>query len=54
MQRPHRRAHALIWTLLAIALPVALGMIFFATPKLSHDAPAVRLEPPPAAPKDEP
>ncbi|WP_346909855.1 hypothetical protein [uncultured Roseibium sp.] len=46
MQRRHRRAHAAIWTLLAIALPVALTVIFLSYPKLSKDAPAIRLDEP--------
>jgi hypothetical protein len=44
MQRRHRWAHATIWTLLAIALPIALAVIFVSLPKLPADAPAVRLD----------
>lgn len=44
MQRPHRKAHAVIWTILSLALPVSLAIVFLASPKLSHDAPAVRLD----------
>ncbi|MBD1548130.1 hypothetical protein [Roseibium aggregatum] len=46
MQRRHRRAHAAIWTLLAIVLPVALAVIFLSYPRLSRDAPAIRLDEP--------
>lgn len=44
MQRSHRRAHVVIWTGLAIALPIALAVIFASVPKLAADAPAVRLD----------
>jgi hypothetical protein len=44
MQRRHRQAHATIWTLLAIALPIALAVIFVSLPKFPADAPAVRLD----------
>lgn len=47
MQRHHRRAHAVIWTCLAIALPIMLVVIFASVPKLPADAPAVRLDPAP-------
>ena len=44
MQRRHRRAHTLIWTGLAIAMPIALAVIFASVPELPADAPAVRLD----------
>lgn len=44
MQRRHRRAHAVIWTVLAAVLPIALAVIFASLPKLPADAPAVRLD----------
>jgi|APAra7269097635_1048570.scaffolds.fasta_scaffold00378_23 hypothetical protein len=44
MQRPHRRAHTAIWTGLAVALPLAVAVIFASAPKLPADAPAVRLD----------
>lgn len=44
MQRHHRRAHALIWTGLALSLPVALLIVFASVPDLPDDAPAVRLD----------
>lgn len=44
MQRRHRRAHTAIWTGLAIAVPIALAVIFASVPKLAKDAPAVRLD----------
>lgn len=44
MQRHHRRAHALIWTGLAVTLPIALLIIFASVPELPDDAPAVRLD----------
>jgi hypothetical protein len=46
MQRRHRRAHTVIWTGLAIIMPVALAVIFASVPKLAADAPAVRLDAP--------
>lgn len=46
MQRNHRRAHTVIWTGLAIIMPVALAVIFASVPKLAADAPAVRLDVP--------
>jgi len=46
MPRRHRRAHAALWTLLAIVLPVTLAVIFLSYPKLSGDAPAIQLEEP--------
>ncbi|WP_168292562.1 hypothetical protein [Rhizobium leguminosarum] len=46
MQRRHRRAHTVIWTGLAIAMPIALAVIFASVPKLATDAPAVRLDTP--------
>lgn len=44
MQRSHRRAHARIWTFLAVALPLALVVILLSRPSLPPDAPAVRLD----------
>ncbi|AHF88620.1 hypothetical protein RLEG3_00180 (plasmid) [Rhizobium leguminosarum bv. trifolii WSM1689] len=44
MQRRHRRAHAVIWTGIAVVLPIMLVVIFASVPKLPADAPAVRLE----------
>ncbi|MDL2409105.1 hypothetical protein PY650_26410 [Rhizobium calliandrae] len=44
MQRRHRRAHAAIWTGLALALPLLLAIIFASAPKLPTDAPAIRLD----------
>lgn len=44
MQRPHRKAHAVIWTIISLVLPVSLVIAFLASPRLSHDAPAVRLD----------
>jgi hypothetical protein len=44
MQRRHRRAHTAIWTGLAIAVPIALAVIFASVPKLATDAAAVRLD----------
>lgn len=46
MQRRHRRAHAAIWTGLAVALPLLLAVIFASGPKLPADAPAIRLDGP--------
>jgi hypothetical protein len=46
MQRAHRTAHALVWTILAIALPVCLAVIFVSTSRFSPDAPSIRLAPP--------
>jgi hypothetical protein len=46
MQRAHRKAHALIWTSLAIALPFCLGVIFISASGLSPDAPSIRLAAP--------
>ena len=43
MQRSHRRAHALVWTVLAVVLPVTLAVIFASTSRLSPDAPAIPL-----------
>ncbi len=45
MQRAHRKAHALIWTLLAVALPLSLAIAFGSKPKLSSDAPSIQLKP---------
>ncbi len=50
MQVRHRRAHARIWTLLAVLLPVILLAAFASQPKLSPDAPAVLLESPALSP----
>lgn len=44
MRRQHRRAHAVIWTGLAIALPLLLAVVFASAPKLPPDAPAVHLD----------
>lgn len=44
MQRPHRRAHAAIWTFISLVLPVSLAIAILANPRLSPDAPAVRLD----------
>jgi len=44
MQRAHRKAHGWIWTVLAIALPLALAIAFISKPKLSRDAPPIRLD----------
>lgn len=44
MRRSHRKAHAWIWTLLAVALPLSLAIAFVSKPKLSSDAPSLRLE----------
>ncbi|CDN56765.1 Hypothetical protein RG1141_CH44530 [Neorhizobium galegae bv. officinalis bv. officinalis str. HAMBI 1141] len=44
MQRRHRRAHTVIWTGIAVVLPIMLVVIFASVPKLSADAPAVRLD----------
>ncbi|ODN72600.1 hypothetical protein [Methylobrevis pamukkalensis] len=49
MQRRHRRAHAAIWTGLAVVLPLAVAIIFTTLPKPAPDAPAVRLDAAPAA-----
>ncbi|MGM4985850.1 MULTISPECIES: hypothetical protein [Rhizobium] len=46
MQRRHRRAHTVIWTGVAVAVPIALAVIFASVPKLATDAPAVRLDAP--------
>lgn len=46
MQRAHRKAHALIWTILAVALPCCLGVIFISASGLSPDAPSIRLAAP--------
>lgn len=46
MQRVHRTAHALVWTILAIALPVCVAVIFVSTSRLSPDAPSIRLASP--------
>jgi hypothetical protein len=43
MQRAHRKAHAWIWTVLAVALPVILALAFGSTSRLSADAPAIKL-----------
>jgi len=44
MRRRHRRAHTVIWSGLAIALPLLLAIIFASAPKLPADAPAIRLD----------
>jgi uncharacterized protein involved in exopolysaccharide biosynthesis len=44
MQRAHRKAHELVWTVLAIVLPLALAIAFVSKPKLSSDAPSIRLD----------
>lgn len=44
MQRAHRKVHGWIWTVLAIALPLALAIAFVSKPKLSRDAPSIRLD----------
>lgn len=44
MMRKHRRAHALIWTILALLLPVALLASLLAGSRLPADAPPVRLD----------
>jgi hypothetical protein len=44
MQRAHRKAHAMIWTLFAVALPLSLAIAFISKPKLSSDAPSIRLD----------
>ncbi|WP_175577701.1 hypothetical protein [Mongoliimonas terrestris] len=46
MMRPHRRAHAALWTALALLLPLAVLASLLAEPRLSADAPPVRLDPP--------
>lgn len=43
MQRAHRKAHAWIWTILAVALPVCLVLAFTSTSRFSADAPSIRL-----------
>jgi hypothetical protein len=44
MQRAHRKAHAWIWTVLAVVLPLSLTIAFGSKPQLSSDAPSVRLD----------
>ncbi len=44
MQRRHRRAHTVIWTGIAVVIPIMLIVIFASVPKLPTDAPAVRLD----------
>jgi hypothetical protein len=44
MQRAHRNAHAWIWTVLAVALPLLLALAFTSTSRLSPDAPSIKLE----------
>lgn len=44
MQRHHRCAHTVIWTGIAVVLPIMLIIIFASVPKLPTDAPAVRLD----------
>ncbi|WP_172745865.1 hypothetical protein [Neorhizobium sp. T7_12] len=44
MQRRHRRAHTVIWTGIAVVIPIMLIVIFVSVPKLPADAPAVRLD----------
>jgi len=46
MQRRHRKAHAVIWTSIAICLPLLLVVVFASVPKLPADAPAIRLDNP--------
>lgn len=43
MMRRHRRAHALIWSALAVILPVAIGIGLLAPARLPPDAPPIRL-----------
>lgn len=45
MQRAHRKAHAWIWTAMAIALPVCLALAFTSTSRLSSDAPSILIAP---------
>lgn len=45
MQRAHRKAHAWIWTALAVAIPLCVVMAIAKAPTLSRDAPSVRLDP---------
>ncbi len=45
MQRAHRKAHAWIWTVMAVVLPICLALAFTSTSKLSSDAPSIKLAP---------
>ena len=47
MRTGHRRAHRLIWLMLAIALPVAVLLPLALRPSGPMEAPAIRLAPPP-------
>jgi hypothetical protein len=46
MQRRHRTAHARIWTVLAVALPVALVAALAFRQTVPEDRPAVLIEAP--------
>lgn len=46
MRLGHRRAHRLIWSVLAIALPVLLLGVLAARRTGPQEAPSVRLAPP--------
>ncbi|WP_196223254.1 hypothetical protein [Roseibium sp. RKSG952] len=46
MKRPHRSAHALIWSVLAFALPLALFLVLALRQTVPVDRPAVRISAP--------
>lgn len=46
MQAAHRRAHRLIWPILAVLLPAIILVGAFVRIEGPREAPAVRLEPP--------
>ncbi len=46
MKRPHRAAHNLIWSVLAIALPLALLATLTLRQTVPADRPAVLITPP--------
>ncbi len=46
MIRSQRKAHARIWTMLAIGLPLAIGVILALAPGPVYERAPVQLEPP--------
>lgn len=46
MKRPHRSAHALIWSVLGIGLPLALLAVLTMRQTVPADRPAVLVSPP--------
>ena len=50
MQRPHRRAHARIWMVLAVLLPAIIVLALVMRRNGPTEAPPVRLSPPQGSP----